>query len=162
MRTLHCYIGYFLIGFTIIYAISGIVLIYRDTDYFKSEEHIETQLKPNLDESQLGRALHMRRFRVDKTEGKLVYFANGTYNIETGKASYSVKKLPYIIDKFNSLHKKASRNNVAHIFSTIFGVLLLFLAVSSFWMFKPKTKIFKKGMLFTAAGLTVALALLFL
>lgn len=162
MRILHRYIGFFLIGFTIIYALSGIVLIYRDTDFLKSEQTIEQQLAPNISEGDLARALHMRRFKVDKTEGDMVYFSNGTYNKQTGNVVYTQKRQPFLIDKFNSLHKRASRNNISHIFSTIYGVLLLFLAISSFWMFKRKTKVFKKGLLFAAGGFVVAVIILFI
>ena len=33
MRGLHRDIGFFLIGLTLIYSISGVLLIYRDTDF---------------------------------------------------------------------------------------------------------------------------------
>ena len=159
MRTLHRYVGYFVLGFTLIYSISGIMLVYRDTDFLKQETVVARKLPVNLDQAALGSELHMRGFKVLKTDGDLVYFANGTYNKATGTASYTVKALPTILSKMNSVHKSASQNP-SHLFATIFGILLLFLAVSSLWMFKPKAKSFKRGMVVTGLGVVIAIALL--
>jgi hypothetical protein len=35
MRELHRYLGFFLVGIMSVYAISGVVLIFRDTDFLK-------------------------------------------------------------------------------------------------------------------------------
>ena len=35
MRIAHRYLGFFLLGIMVFYALSGIILIYRDTDTFK-------------------------------------------------------------------------------------------------------------------------------
>ncbi|PSK83246.1 hypothetical protein [Prolixibacter denitrificans] len=159
MRMLHRYVGYFVLGFTLIYSISGIILVYRDTDFLKRETTVERKLPVNLDEAALGSELHMRGFKIIKTEGDLHYFANGTYNKATGVANYKIKALPTILSKMNSVHKSVSQNP-SHLFTTIFGILLLFLAVSSLWMFKPKAKIFKKGMIVAGSGVVIAIALL--
>lgn len=159
MRTLHRDLGFLVIGFTIIYAISGIVLIYRDTDFLKHEKQVEQQIAPNIPESDLGGVLHLRNLQVVKTEGEMVYFQNGTYNKATGTVNYTEKALPAFLEKINNLHKKASRN-LSHVFSTFFGIILLFLAISSFWMFKPSTKMFRRGMILTGIGLILAVVLL--
>lgn len=161
MRTLHRYVGYLALGFTLIYSISGIILVYRDTDFLKRETTVERKLPVNLDEAALGSELHMRGFKVLKTDGDLVYFANGTYNKATGTASYTVKALPTILSKMNSVHKSVSQNP-SHLFATVFGILLLFLAVSSLWMFKPQAKSFKKGMIVAGSGVVIAIVLLFI
>ena len=41
MRVLHRYLGFFLAGIMAVYALSGIVLIFRDTDFLKSEQTVE-------------------------------------------------------------------------------------------------------------------------
>ena len=43
MRVLHRYLGFFLAGIMAVYAISGVILIYRDTDFLKSEQVFEEQ-----------------------------------------------------------------------------------------------------------------------
>jgi hypothetical protein len=35
MRVTHRYLGYFLAGIMAVYAVSGIILVYRDTDFLK-------------------------------------------------------------------------------------------------------------------------------
>lgn len=161
MRALHRDIGFFVIGLTVVFCISGIVLIFRDTDFLKQEVIIEKQIEPNVDSSELGGILRLRGFEVIKTEGDTVYFGNGTYNITSGVVIYSTKELPSFLNKLNRLHKTSSRN-VIHWFTLVYGVLLLFLALSSFWMFKARTKLFWRGIIIASAGLIVSAILLFL
>jgi hypothetical protein len=161
MRALHRDIGFFVIGLTIIYGLSGIVLLYRDTDLLKSERQVEQKLEPNINESELGRALHMRNFEVVKTEGEVVFFKNGTYNKATGVAQYRSKELPAILNKFNNFHKTSNRKWV-HLAGVVYAVMLLFLAISSFWMFKPKSKMFSRGLIFAGIGLVCAIVVLLL
>ncbi len=56
-RVIHRYLGFFLAGIMIVYAISGIVLTFRNTDYLKKEIHYEKTLAPNIAAENLGRAL---------------------------------------------------------------------------------------------------------
>ena len=37
MRITHRYLGYFLAGIMAVYAVSGVLLVYRDTDFLKKE-----------------------------------------------------------------------------------------------------------------------------
>jgi len=159
MRFLHRYIGFFVIGLTAIYAISGIILIYRDTGFLKQERNIEKQIAPNLKPQELGMILHIKNFEALKMEGNTVYFKNGTYDKGTGLVKYSEKALPEFLEKLNGLHKSSSKSSTV-LFSTLYGTLLLFLAISSFWMFKPKTAVFKKGIITAGAGFIFAAALL--
>lgn len=161
MRSLHRDIGFFVIGLTVVFCISGIVLIFRDTDFLKQEVLIEKQIESNVDSSELGGILRIRGFEVVKTEGETVYFGNGSYNKSTGIVKYSSKELPLFLNKLNSLHKTPSRK-VIHWFTLIYGVLLLFLALSSFWMFKARTKLFWRGIYIASAGLIIAAILLVL
>lgn len=161
IRSLHRDIGFFVIGLTIIFCFSGIILIFRDTDFLKKETVIEKQLDAQIETSKLGEALRMRHFNIDKEIGDTVYFNNGSYNKKTGMAIYSEKRLPWLVDKLNRFHKTSSRGTV-HWPLTIFGILLLFLAVSSFWMFKPKTKAFKRGLYISGVGFLAAIAMIFL
>jgi hypothetical protein len=153
MRILHRYVGFFLAGIMSVYALSGIVLIFRDGDTFKSEIQHKVDLKPNLEGETLAKALDMRRIEVKKVEGDVVSFDGGTYNVKTGKAEYTTKELPYVLDRMTHLHKAKS--------SEPLYISLLFFVISSFWMFMPGTDLFKKGMIFTAIGFVLALVLLF-
>ncbi len=160
MRALHRDIGFFTIGLVIMYALSGIVLIYRDTEFLKSEKTIERKLAINLPIENLSRELHVREIKVTKTDGETLYFENGTYNKATGMAVYTTKDVIFPFNKFNSLHKAGSRG-VTHWFTTIFGITLFFLAISSFWMFKSGTRLFKRGIYIAFAGVVFTIVLLF-
>ena len=161
MRIYHRYLGFFLAGIMEVYSISGIVLIFRDTNFLKTEKQIERNLKPNIKPEDLGRELRIREFKVEKEDGNIVMFRQGTYNKETGEAKYSSKELMPIFEKLTKLHK-ASTKDPLYFLNIFFGLSLLFFVISSFWMFMPGTTIFKKGLYFTLAGVVLTIILLIL
>ena len=161
MRVIHRYLGFFLAGIMAVYALSGIVLIFRDTDFLKQKEEITKELAPNIAKEELGKALDMKRFNVEKEEGNIYYFKNGTYDKSTGVAKYTKTELPLILNKMTHLHK-ADTNEPLFFLNIFFGTSLLFFVISSFWMFMPSTSVFKKGMYFTLGGIVLTLLLLFL
>lgn len=161
MRFLHNNVGFFIVGLVVIYSLSGIVQTYRDTDIFKAEKKETKQLAPGLDEAKLGEALRLRGFKVEKTEGDLIVFKDGTYNQATGVANYTTKDFYSWIKPFTELHKTPS-GKARHFFTDIFAICLLFMSISAFWMFKPGTKPFSRGVLMTVGGIIAAIILLIL
>lgn len=161
MRITHRYLGYFLAGIMAVYAVSGVLLVYRDTDFLKKEKKYDKVIEKNLDEKALGKELRIKNFEIEKTEGTILKFKQGTYDAATGQAKYSKKELPFVLDKMTKLHKAQSKDRLSPL-NTFFGISLFFFVISSFWMFNPKTKAFKRGMIFTAVGLVVSLLLLLL
>ena len=161
MRIIHRYLGYLMAGIMAVYAISGVILVYRDTDFLKRENHYEKVLDKNLDAKKLGEETKIKNLEITKTENGIVYFKEGTYNSRTGKADYTKKELPFVWDKMTRLHKAKSEQALSPL-NTFFGICLLFFVISSFWMFPPKSKVFKRGMVFTAIGILIALLLTFL
>ncbi|MFN4364691.1 hypothetical protein [Chryseobacterium hispalense] len=161
MRITHRYLGYFLAGIMTVYAVSGVLLVYRDTDFLKKEKKYDKVIGKNLDEKALGKELKIKNFEVEKTEGTVLKFKQGTYDAATGQAKYSKKELPFVLDKMTKLHKAQSKDTLSPL-NTFFGISLFFFVISSFWMFNPKTKAFKRGMIFTIAGLVVSILLLLL
>ena len=159
-RVTHRYLGFFLAGIMSVYAISGIALIFRDTDFLKKEKHIKRHFKPNISKSELGQILKIKKIRIEKEENGLYYFKEGTYNKNTGLAEYTVKKLPIVLNKMTHLHK-AKSSDPLYFLNIFFGISLLIFVISAFWMFSPKTKIFQKGLYFTIAGMLLTLILLF-
>ncbi|MDB2606951.1 hypothetical protein N9Y48_04170 [Zobellia sp.] len=160
MRMYHRYLGFFLAGIMAMYAISGIVLIFRNTDFLKKEVAVEKTIKPNVKADKLGDVLKIKHFKVEKTEGAIVYFEGGSYDSKTGLASYTQKKLPFVLDKMTKIHKATSSQPLFFL-NIFFGASLLFFVVSAFWMFRPSTPIFKKGLYFALGGLILTLILLF-
>lgn len=161
MRITHRYLGYFLAGIMAVYSLSGILLVYRDTDLLKKETKIDKVLQKNLTEKELGKEIKIKGFEVEKTENGIMFFKQGAYNTATGQVNYTKKELPYVLDKFTKLHKSQSKDKFSPL-NTFFGISLFFFVISSFWMFNPKTKAFKRGMYYAAAGLVLAIILLFI
>ncbi|GGG31727.1 hypothetical protein GCM10011532_14000 [Christiangramia forsetii] len=142
------------------YAISGIVLIFRNTDTFKIEETVEKKVATNLNEEQLGKTLKIKNFEIERTEGEIIYFEQGILDTSSGIAKYKVSQLPVILESFTKLHK-ANTNHPLYFLNIFFGLSLLFFVISAFWMFMPSTKIFRKGIFFTIGGIILTLILLF-
>lgn len=161
MRVYHRYLGFFLAGIMAVYALSGMVLVFRDTDYFHRVTEETKVLPADTKTENLGEALGMRRLKVEKVEDGIAYFKDGTYNLETHMATYTKKELPYVLERMTHLHKATSDRPLAFL-NIFFGLSLLFFVISTFWMFLPKTDIFRKGMYFTLVGVLLTLLLLFL
>jgi hypothetical protein len=160
MRIVHRYLGYFLAGIMTVYALSGIVLIFRDTEFLKSERQNEKTLSPNMSPDDLGKALRIRDFKIDGIDGNVVMFKQGTYDRETGVARYKSKELPFVVNKLTQLHK-ASTKQPLYFLNIFFALSLFFFVVSSFWMFLPGTNTFRKGLYFALAGVVLTLVLIF-
>lgn len=160
MRIVHRYLGFFLAGIMAVYAISGMVLIFRNTDFLKQTVVAERVVQPGLDHEMLGKVARIKDFKPDSTRGAVVYFQGGSYNSQTGAFVETRQELPYVLDKMTDLHKASSKNPL-FFFNVFFGASLLFFVVSAFWMFMPGTRILRKGLIFTAAGVVLTLILLF-
>lgn len=160
LRVLHRNVGFFFLGFVIIYALSGITLIYRDSDFLKKEKIVKVMLPAETKPADLGPALKMREFKVLKREGDFISFNGGTFNTSTGEAIYRIKELIFPFNKLTNLHKTPSKNPF-HWFTLVFGIIMLFMAVSSFWMFKTNSQTFRKGVYTIIGGILFSVILLF-
>lgn len=160
MRILHRDIGFLMIGLTLVFALSGILLVYRSTDFLKSDTPVTRSLSAGLSADDLGRALHLRKVKI-ADDGRYLVFSSepavrdGKYDRESGAVSYTERKLPSLLEKFNALHKTGSSAPI-HWFSVVYGVLLIFLALSSFWMFKRSTRQFRRALVFSSVGFAAA------
>lgn len=160
MRIYHRYLGFFLAGIMAVYAISGVVMIFRNTDFLKHEVVIAGSLAPDLTAEQAAKELRLRSAEVKRTEGDVLHFADATYDPATGATTQTRMNLPYVLNKMTSLHKASTRDGLFY-FNIFFGLSLLFFVVSAFWMFLPNTAILRRGLLFSAVGVVLTLILLF-
>lgn len=161
MRVFHRYLGFFLAGIMAVYAISGIVLIFRDGNVMKREVAYSKIIEKQLNEESLGIAIEDKKLKIESVNGNLFLFENGSYNRTTGAVAYKRMELPYILDKMTKLHKAKSSQPLFFL-NIIFGLGLLCFVITSFWMFMPGSTIFKKGMYFVAGGVALALVLIFI
>jgi hypothetical protein len=159
MRFLHKYVGFFILGFVLIYSSSGIILIYRDSDFLKIEKRIKVSVPLGTQLSELGNILKIRNLKILETKDNFVFFQDGSYNTSTGEAEYTVRELVYPFDKFTSLHKVPSGNPL-HWITLIFGILLFFMALSSLWMINYSSKKYRNGILTVLAGVIFSAILL--
>ena len=160
MRIIHRYLGFFLAGIMAMYSVSGIVLIFRNTDFLKKEKIEEKIIDKHIPVEELGSRAKIKGFKLEKTEGGIIYFKGGTYNSTSGELKRKVKSLPLVLDKMTKIHK-ATSDSPLYFLNIFFGVSLFFFVVSSFWMFRPKTQIFKTGMYYTIGGIVLTLIMLF-
>ena len=160
IRVIHRYLGFFLAGVMAVYALSGIVLIFRDTNVFKKEMQHQTTLDAGMDADAIGKKIKIRDLKFTKTVADVKYFEQGSYNDKTGLVQYTSMELPFILNKLTQLHK-ASTKDPLYYFNIFFAMSLLFFVISAFWMFKPKTSIFKKGLYFSLAGFLLMLIMLY-
>ena len=160
MRIYHRYLGFFLAGIMAIYSISGIIMIFRDTDFLKQENQKTLTVATGLESHAVGAAIKIKNLKIISDTLDVITFPQGTYNKITGVADFKVKELPYLLDKMTKMHK-ATNKDPLYYFNIFFGLSLFFFVISSFYMFMPGTTIFKKGMYFTLAGIVLVLVMLF-
>ena len=116
-------------------------------------------MQPGLTADALGKAIKIRDLKIESVNGDIQTFKTGTYNTATGAVTYTTKTLPRLVEKLTHLHKANTKDPLFYL-NIFFGVSLLFFVISSFWMFMPKTTIFKKGLYFTLAGFVLTVILL--
>jgi multisubunit Na+/H+ antiporter MnhG subunit len=160
MRIYHRYLGFFLAGIMAIYSVSGIIMIFRDTDFLKKENQKVITVATGLESHAVGAAIKIKNLKIKSDTLDVVTFENGTYNKTTGVADFKVMELPYLLNKMTKMHK-ATHKDPLYYLNIFFGVSLFFFVISSFYMFMPGTTIFKKGMYFTLAGIVLVLVMLF-
>ena len=159
MRIYHRYLGFFLAGIMAVYALSGIVLIFRDTRFLKSDKQVTEQLSPGLSADALGKAIRIRDLKITSVIGNTQSFEGGTYNTTTGTVIHTVTSLPFFVEKMTHLHKAGTKDPLFFM-NVFFAISLLFFVISSFYMFMPSTSIFKKGLYFTLAGVVLMVIML--
>lgn len=160
-RIIHRYLGFFLAGIMAMYAISGIILIFRKTSFLKQEVKKEQVIAANLEPEEVGKTLKIRDFKAGVTEGDILRFGEkNTYNAATGEVVIYKKQYGYVVDKITHLHKSTT-NDPLYYLNIFFGLGLLFFVISAFWMYMPGGKILRKGLIFTAAGIILTLIMLF-
>lgn len=161
MRAIHRVLGYLAVGMAIIYALSGITLIHRTGDFMKKTVPTELSLSPGLDAQQLGAELKIKNLKVTNETAEEIVWADGKYEKTTGNVTYDKKELIKPLDKFIDLHKLPDAKNPHIAFvTTLFGIVLLLLALTSLFMYKPSAKQFKANMIYIGIGVVITVILI--
>ena len=155
LRKYHRWLGLFLAGILLVYATSGTLLIFRKTDVLKYEQQEQHQLAPALSAKALAEELRIRDFAVLEEKDSTITFKQGKYDKITGLATVVSKDYPIVLQKLVKLHK-ATTNSPLYWLNISFALSLLFFVVTAFFMFLPKTKLFKNSLKIAGAGLVFA------
>ncbi len=170
LRILHRDFGYFIVGMTIVYALSGIYLNHRhdfNPDYkiFITDFKVDLPSKSDFTANDIKAALEsvddevVYKKHYLNNEGNIkVFIENGEAVIdpETGKGTMQyLQKRPFIFS-INKLHR-ATLGSVWKWVSDIMAVILIFVAVSGLFLLKGKRGFNRWGWWLLAAGIVVPL-----
>jgi uncharacterized protein len=175
LRWLHRDIGYFVVGITIIYTVSGIALNHRqDWNPHYSLISEEVSLQPS-DKTQFTideittvldnfeyEPVYKKHF-LTKNGIIKIFVEEGTvlYNPSVGKAELEIlKKRPFFF-QINKIHL-AQAGTIWIWISDIMSVFLLFVAISGLFILKGKHGITGRGLWLTAIGVVIPLAVILL
>lgn len=173
-RILHRDIGYFFIGTTLIYAISGIALNHMsdwNPNYSVELKQFVTQYNlENSDDVKSNILLLLEDIDNPKNYKQHYYPNNNTIkiflkggssvlvNINSGKGTAEFLKKRPLIFETNYLHYNPNR--VWTWFSDIFAAALILFAITSFFMVKGKKGITGRGGIYTALGILIPILFL--
>ncbi len=187
IRSLHRDLGYFVIGLTLIYALSGIVLSGRGLGWLEQDFKSQAVISQNIskekfnenflkivfegkisevfpEDSYDGVKKHLKLKLVKSEEGILYFNAwrklNVKYEPKTGNLDVNFRGYPMVVEVFVKAHK-ASHESAWFYLAIIYSVILSFLAISSFWMVKGKNGFKRRGVYLMLAGFAVVACFLF-
>ncbi len=177
LRSLHRDFGYFIVGMTIVYTLSGIYFNHRhdfNPDYkiFITDFKVEVSERKIYSDEEVKEILQSVNEEVEYKKHYItnqglvkVFISNGeaVFNPETGEGTLQYLQKRPIIFGMNKLHK-ASIGTVWKWVSDIMAVILLFVAVSGLFLLKGKHGLMRWGWWLTIAGFIVPLifALIFI
>ena len=159
IRPLHRYVGAVVLGLTLVYVISGIVLIFRDQGFMTYNVQVEKQLDPGLSAAQVAQQAKIKKFKLIEETDTEILFKGGYYHSHTGISVYQKSTYPTVLEKMNQLHKSTS-SNALHLIAIIYSVCLAFLAISSLAMFKFSSRIARKNFIAIVGGVALAAGVL--
>ncbi len=155
-RKYHRWLGFFLAGIMGVYALSGILLIFRPTDILKYEQTETRQFEANLSGADLLPLLKIRGSKVTDENADIIVLNVGQYDKDSGEATITKKDYPLVLAKMVKLHK-ATNNSPLFWLNISFGLGLLFFVISAFLMFIPKLPMYKNGLKIAGIGAVVTI-----
>ena len=170
LRILHRDFGYFIVGMTVVYALSGIYLNHRhdfNPDYkiFITDFHVQLPSEEVITPDDVELALEsvnedvVYKKHYINNEGKIkVFIENGEAVIdpETGKGTMQYLQQRPFIFSINILHR-ATIGTIWKWVSDIMAVILIFVAVSGLFILKGKRGFNRWGWWLVIAGIVVPL-----
>lgn len=188
MRTLHRDIGYFFIGVTLLYAITGFILSARALGWFKTEYKFSTVIEQNISKDELKIKLileakagklnkiykketylsvekNIRRLEfVEEQNNVLHFYRKNNFDVLYDKTS-GLTQIKYIdyppyLKIFIDAHK-SNHEKVWFYLSMVYSFVLAFFAISSIFIVKGKYGFKRRGIYFTSLGVLTILVFIF-
>ncbi len=186
-RSLHRDLGYFFIGITLIYAITGFILSARGLGWFKYDYNFRTNISKNISSENFkekliseakGRKLdyiyklgtkdvvekNIKRLTFLKEENSTLYFdykyMHVIYNKNSGETNINYKSYPAFLQIFISSHL-STNNRAWYYLAMVYSVVLAFFALSAMVMVKGKYGFKKRGLSIMLAGIITVVIFLF-
>jgi hypothetical protein len=163
LRAVHRDLGFFVVGITLIYAISGIILNHLgDSDPAFRTETKTIQLPENLTDTELSATWHAdqqlpslkRILPIDESRSRLFLEGGvGVYNASDGSLSYERHEKRVLIYWVNRLHYNKAKgwSPVAD----FFAISLILLAVTGLFLVKGKKGIAGSGKWYLLTGILI-------
>jgi hypothetical protein len=169
LRILHRDFGYFIVGMTVVYALSGIYLNHRhdfNPDYKIFITDFQTEIRSaNVSEAnlilelkKLDRNVEFKKHYITNDGYIKIFIENGeaVINPENGEAKMQYLQRRPVIFEMNKLHR-ATLGTVWKWVSDFMGVVLIFVAVSGLFILKGKKGLTRWGWWLTTAGIVIPL-----
>lgn len=156
VRTAHRYLGFFLAGIMMMYASSGILLIFRKTDTLKFDVEYHYALASAMRPLEVLDALKLKGLSVTGETEAQVLLNMGYYEKASGLAHLTVKEYPAVVEKIVGIHKATTKSPL-YFFNIFFGSALLFFAISAFFVFPSSAPAWRAGIKVASAGFLMAL-----
>ncbi len=165
LRVIHRDLGYLMVGISIVYAVSGMLLNHMDgkDPAFKTTE-AEVSLNAGMDVQQLAVAwdargnlpLLKKALPIDADHIRLMLEGGvGVYSTATGVAEYETHEKRPVVYWFNRLHY--NRIHGWSVMGDFFALSLCFFAVSGLFMVKGKNGLSGRGKWLFIVGVLIPL-----
>jgi|AGTN01.1.fsa_nt_gi Uncharacterized protein conserved in bacteria len=163
LRIIHRDVGFLMVGISLIYAVSGILLNHIDGNdpAYKTTEAV-LHWDSNLSREEVAflwdsknELPHLKNVLKDG-DGYFKLMLDGgigTYSLHTGELQYEHHKKKQVVYWINRLHY--NKVNGWTIMADLFAVALIFFAVSGLFMVAGKNGVLRRGKWFLIAGIII-------
>lgn len=170
LRILHRDLGYFIVGITLIYAVSGILLNHRndfnpDFKIVYREVVVELPSGPPYKEQALKKVIEeiddfviFKRAYITRNGDLKVFIHNGEIilDLETGKGGLEYLQKRRVFFEMNMLHRVATHKSWKWVSDSLMAILI-FVALSGIFILKGKNGFGRRGIWLIAAGIIIPL-----
>lgn len=163
LRLIHRDLGYFFVGITIIYAVSGIILNHKthDEDPAYRIVHENYRLQSNLSPKELKSywVANLSEYQLNRiipgSNGFNLYLKGGlgSYNLESGELTFEVYEKKQWVYFMNKLHYNSKKGWT--FMADLFAVAMLIFALSGMFMVPGRKGIAGRGKWLIAIGFLI-------